>query len=305
MLLNLGPGCPKGVVGSSKGLTAIEYMCRPWLKVFLETRWKDVYDGVTIEDGPFPAVPCWKLGQTLIVPGPGMEPMTCEDYRKYAFPHYSRFLTDCIGTLTRKGIITRCNGHFDYKVCGWQNPLLIKHANLIYNNFSGPKLEHVGNWGGCPKGDLLKWTEILFNIEPNFEPLHPVADEYQGWDVGCVECAVRKHWPEHSVNAWQRAILAYALMGEMTFNVKCKDEQSRVVPLGPHALFKLGKPLGPAKIHRGGLKPVYYRHFKRKGQVYTVAWNPWVHVAAGIPARDGEWFEGKWPDGEYKKLDIK
>lgn len=307
MLLNLGPGCPKGVVGDTEGLTVVEYMCGPWLDVFLETRWKNTYDGMTIESGPFPAVRCWGEGmdEILIVPGTGIEPMTCRQYRAYAFPHYSRFLTDCIGVLTRKGIITRCNGHFDYEVCEWQNPLLIEHAQLVHANFSGCKLEHFGNWGGCPKSDLLEWTEILFRIEGHFRPPH--WDEYQGWDVSCLECGVRDQWSVQRVNNWQRATLAAALMGETTWNVKCKDNQNRIIPFGPHALFQLGKPLGPARALRdhAGLNPVYYRHFKRGGKVYTVAWNPGTHPNATIPARDGEWFEGKWPSGEYKKLDIK
>lgn len=304
MLLNLGPDCPKGVEGDSEGLTAIEYMTGPWLKIFLETRWVDTFDGVHIEDGPFPGVPCWKVGETLIAPGPGMEPMTCKEYRAHIYEHYSMFITNFIGMLARNKVLTRCNGHFDHEVCGWEDSLLIEHAKLVPKYFLTCKLEHFGNWGGCPHDDFLRWTRILFGIEDRFGLAW--LDDYSGWDVGCLECGVRDHWSPARMNDWQRRTLAAAVQADgMTFNVKCKDNQGRVIPFGPHALYKLGKPLGPSQVHRDGRGSVYYRRFKRDGQITTVVWNPQDHPNAGIPPRDGAWFTGKWPIyGEYKLLVI-
>lgn len=312
-LLNLSQSCPRGVVGDSQGLTVIEYMCGPWLDVFFQTRWQQVYDGMQVEDGPFPAIRCWddQFDTTLVVPGPGMDPMTCSQFRAHAYEHYSMFITDCVGVLGRWGKITRTNGHFDYGICDWQNPLLISHAMLIYENFSACKLEHVGNWGGCPECDLLKWTQVMFRIEEHYHPFTGNAangthwDGLQGWDVACSECGVRSHWPIESINEWQRKILAYALMSEMTFNVKCKDNHEQIVPFGPHARFKLGKPTGPSQEYPDhSLNPVYYRRFDHNGQTFTVAWNPWPFCNEGIPPMDGAWFSGQWPDGLYSPLEF-
>ena len=300
-MLNTGPACPKGVWGPTKGLTFIEYLCGPWLDAF-GGKWRQAWDGVQWEESP-DAVSCWisSIQSARVVPGPGRAPMTCSQFQQFAQQHADQVYSKCVLELSKRGIITRINGHFALRECpSWGL------APRLHAAFVACKMEQVGNWGGCPAWDAPSWARAYMALESLYHPLSPTEpversawDRLQGWDMSTMECMPLPKWGATERDRWERLYLGLTLMGDGTFSLAWTGDQYGHQGLGPvprirELDYELGEALGGYAEYIDQTAPgmpVYYRCFERG----SVVVNPWGQQIAGIAKQDAVWFKGLWP----------
>ncbi|MBF0385309.1 MAG: hypothetical protein HQL27_05505 [Candidatus Omnitrophica bacterium] len=333
LALNTTPDCPLGTWDgkarkqngqlvdtglSTVGLTYYQWLAGPITqRLIRNSSFKQAFDGIQSED--FPSA--WAYYSTGKIPDPRRDRVgfpNQQDFANYCRDTWLFYSNNFIKPLKNE-MITRLNGHaLRWRLENWpENP----HPE-IQESFKASKLENFGNWGGWPGYDLPRWVKVYISIEENYHPLSsdpndPAFDSQQGWDITSVQSEPYYGWTQEDIARWTRFGLSATLLGDGFFfgNSYMEDyyfasflrgNQSQFAPrFIPQQLFHLGKAQGDyMQYNYYPNNPVYYRQFFDEAlqKTYTVACNPWHFRIKDVPAKDGVWFEGDWPNGQYTEL---
>lgn len=306
-------------IGSTVGITVTEWITGPFIQeVLLDPIFTAAYDGFRSEDGPSGWLYTWN-GQ---IPDPlrngiGMDYWELTDYAKETWEY---FTVNFYGPLNDY-MITQQNGHnMETYVEGL--PQEMNRAPYLEENIASCKLEEYGGWGGYPNWELDKWIKVYSAIEDQYHPISgqkddPVYDSYEGWDQTIVQSGPRFTWTQEKKDQWDRSTLSAALMGDGYWDgVHYKEDyyfhgflrggQSQYAPHFIDEFYiKLGRALTNYQIYQDlNNSPLYYRQFfnDETQQMYTVVHNPFDVASHNVPPRDGVWFYGDWPHGEFTRV---
>ena len=246
--------------------------------------------------------------------------MNQEQLQAYCINTWPRFFTVFLKNL-QPDFNTRLNGHgMRYHLEGWPND----PYTHFWQGAVACKFEDYGKSGTWPNYDLNRWMRVYIAAEEKYHPLsgqadHPVHDAYEGWDRTDIQSLPNFTWSEARIRQFSRMTLSATLMGDGWWNGCSYEEdyyffnflRGGMPQYAPHSTpetsIQLGKARGGVQTYNAHLGfPVYYRRFLNQGTgfAYSVVHNPWNFEINGIPAEDGKWFYGDWPDGAFSESPL-
>ncbi|MFH1101156.1 MAG: hypothetical protein V1726_03865 [Methanobacteriota archaeon] len=322
------PDCPQGLwdgrytvnghqyyLGDTRGLTFAEWVTTNFKEtVIYNSLFAQVYDGIQSED----YTTAWLYTFRGQIPDPKRDGtgMNYNELTAYCRDTWNMITTDFWGDLVQHGFITRLNGNG----LRWRGEDYTNDWPAWQESFSGCKFEDAFKWGGWPNWDMPMWWNIYGWVEQYYHPLtnNPNdQDERQGWDVTTIQVNARNSWDNTTRQKWKRMGLAYTLMGDgyadcyasqddYFFCFFLRHGHNEYAPEGiPEMQFTLGQALGEYHMYSYyPMYPLYYRQFfnNETQKTYAVVLNIWNFQISNIPAKDGVWFEGDWPQGEYTQI---
>jgi len=331
--IDTSPNCPRGLwdgnytyeghqycLGDTRGLTFAEWFTGPFKEHVIEhSLFASVYDGIQSED----YLTAWLYTFRGQIPDPERDGtgMNYNELTDYCRDTWNLMTTNFWGDLARQGFITRLNGNG----LKWRGEGYTNDWPAWQESFAGCKFEDCFKWGGWPRYNIPMYWNCYRWVEELYHPMSQNPNEndnLQGWDVTSIQVNAEKDWPEETRLQFKRFGLAFTLMGDGVADCYANAEDyffgdflrglggnpadPTDAPEGiPEMNFPLGYALDSYQTYSYyPLNPLYYRQFYNNDtqQMYTVAVNIWNFAIQNIPAQDGVWFTGDWPDGVYEHI---
>jgi hypothetical protein len=239
--LDLSDHCPKGVYGSSVGLTARQWILGPYLDMIRGSRFTTAFDGVILEDGPEKGL--WHYEWDWIRLG-GVD-VNRAAYIAAMDSCYVEYLQGFVAGM-RKDLVVLINGH--------QTPGGPGENPQTWEVFSGCKIERMGKWGGWPEGNIQEWWTVYNAVEQLYwygrEPRPgKKRDRLHGWDVSIAQIEIDTTMTIAEAHRWQRLMVGMVLMGDASYSISWYHDHHGGEPsaewLAPELAIDLGYPTGP------------------------------------------------------------